>query len=307
MSEAGKAQTAGMEMRFLEIRATMHQSESDIKRLGVFNHAHDFIGGAALSEHLKTAMGKYHGTAFPAFINELVNNLAGQDRQRFIAAIHNRLAKFQQEHLTENASGQVHRAAAKFALVGWAGEYATFSRITGWVPGEARKAALACFNMWLSARGGNGNFEERQMLEHVRQQFSKYNESRFKRWDEPQNGLNAVIDTHVPITAEFWGFRRELREKNCLDGDSSEVVFYVLKDAFKNDICKGFDHNRIARLLRSLNALQPTVEKDGKERMDRKERLPKMGSKPVWCYKISFSALFADADAETASDMVVGF
>jgi len=296
MGEAGKTQTAGMEMRFLEIRATLHESEADIKRMGVFNNPHGLMGGAALSELLKGTMAQYHGTAFPAFLNALVRELKGDKKGQFIAAMLSRLDKFRKEHLNENASGQVHRAAVKFALVAWAGELATHWNITGWQQGQAKIAASICFKNWLRARGGDGNFEEKQMLEHVRQQFSKYSESRFKRWDEPIDSKNSVIDSHVPITAECWGFRRESSSKDYLDGNSSDVIFYVFKEAFKNDICKGFDHNRIAKMLRSFNALQPTSSSDGKERMDRKEKLPRMGDKRIWCYKITLSALFADTD-----------
>jgi putative DNA primase/helicase len=76
------------------------------------------------------------------------------------------------------------------------------------------------------------------------------------------------------------------------------VIFYVIKESFKNDICKGFDHNRIAKMLRTLGALQPTIEGNGKERMDRKEKLPKMGNKRVWCYKVTLSVLMADAEEQ---------
>ncbi len=308
MGEAGKTQTAGMEMRFLEIRATLHDSEADIKRMGVFNNSHGLMGGAALSELLKGTMAQYHGTAFRAFLNALVQELEGDKRGRFIAAMLSRLEKFRKERLTDNASGQVHRAAVKFALVGWAGELATHWGITGWQQGQAIGAAASCFNTWLRARGGDGNFEEKQMLEHVRQQFTKYSESRFKRWDEPEEGKHAVIDSHVPITAECWGFRRESRTKDYLEGDSSDVIFYVFKDAFKTDICKGFDHNRIAKTLRTMGALQPTIEGNGKERMDRKEKLPKMGNKRVWCYKITLSALMAEKEEqENTFQEVAGF
>jgi putative DNA primase/helicase len=192
--------------------------------------------------------------------------------------------------------------------VGWAGELATHWGITGWQQGQAIGAAASCFNTWLRARGGDGNFEEKQMLEHVRQQFTKYSESRFKRWDDPEESKNAVIDSHVPIAAECWGYRREPRTKDYLEGDSSDVIFYVYKDAFKNDICKGYDHNRIAKMLRTLGALQPTVEGNGKERMDRKEKLPRMGNKRVWCYKITLSALMVEGE-ESENDLqsVAGF
>jgi uncharacterized protein (DUF927 family) len=307
MGEAGKTQTAGMEMRFLEIYATPHDNEFKKKLFGVFNNLHGKDKGADLSELIKGNMAKYHGTAFPAFLNALVRELEG-NRNKFIADILLRLENFREKRLSKSASGQVHRAAVKFALVGWAGEMATHWGVTGWQQGQAITAAATCFSAWLHARGGDGNFEEKQMLEHVRQQFTKYSESRFKRWDDPEESKNAVIDSHVAITAECWGFRRESRTKDYLEGDSSDVIFYVFKDAFKTDICKGFDHNRIAKILRTMGALQPTIEGNGKERMDRKEKLPRMGNKRVWCYKITLSALMAEGE-ESENDLqnVAGF
>ncbi len=59
-----KTQTAGMEMRFLEIRATLCESEEEIKRMEVFNSLHNLTGGAALSERLKSNMSRAHGTAY---------------------------------------------------------------------------------------------------------------------------------------------------------------------------------------------------------------------------------------------------
>jgi putative DNA primase/helicase len=48
---------------------------------------------------------------------------------------------------------------ARFALVGAAGEMATEAGLTGWPTGESERAARACFNAWLAARGGIGNGE----------------------------------------------------------------------------------------------------------------------------------------------------
>lgn len=308
MGEAGKKQTAGQEQRFLEIRATLHDSETDIKHMGVFNNSHGMEGGAELSRLIKGTMAQYHGTAFPAFLTAMVRELDEDGLGKFIVTMLERLKKFKSTRLTKSAIGQLDRAADKFALVGWAGELATDWGITGWQQGQAISAAATCFSSWLRTRGGDGNFEEKQMIEHVRQQFTKYGESRFKRWDEPEESKHTVIDSHVPVTAECWGYRRELRTKDYLEGDSSEVVFYVFKDAFKNDICKGFDHNRIAKMLRTSGALQPTIEGNGKERMDRKEKLPRMGNKRVWCYKITLSALMAESeDSESDLQNVSGF
>lgn len=49
--------------------------------------------------------------------------------------------------------------AARFALVGVAGAMATAAGLTGWPQGESERAAKACFDAWLAARGGAGNGE----------------------------------------------------------------------------------------------------------------------------------------------------
>ena len=301
MGEAGKNQTAGMEMRFLEIRATMHESETDIKRMGVFNNPHGLLGGAALSELLKVNMAQSHGTAFPAFITALVCELEGDKRKDFISKMLSRIDNFRKKHLTDNASGQAHRAAIKFGLVAWAGELASHFGVTGWQQGQASITASLCFKSWLNARGSDGNFEEKQMLDHIRHTISIYGESRFKRWDEPQlvaNNKDLVIDSHVPITAECWGLRRENIDKNVLDGDTSDVDFYVYKESFKKDLCKGFDADRMARLLRDIGALILTDSEKRANRLYTRPRLPRMGKSKRDVYRIRNSLLFGGVDHE---------
>jgi uncharacterized protein (DUF927 family) len=297
MGEAGKNQTAGMEMRFLEIRATMHESEADIKRMGVFNNPHGLMGGAALSELLKGNMAQYHGTAFPAFISFLVDELK-EGRSDFVSKMHARIDSFRKRHVQDNASGQVRRAAAKFGLVAWAGELASHFGVTGWQQGQASIAASQCFRSWLMARGGDGNFEERQMLEHVRHTLQKNQSSKFDRWDKPQSGRenNILIDAHVPITVERWGFAREIINKNSLDGDTSDIDFYIFPEAFKKDLCKGFDYGRIARLLRDMGALVLTEGDKRENRLTTKARLPRMGERPMAVYKIRNSLLFESSN-----------
>ncbi|MDQ2076079.1 DUF927 domain-containing protein [Marinimicrobium sp. ABcell2] len=300
LAESGKAQTGGMEMRFIGLRSTFQESEEGRKKYGIFNEVHGFSGGAELSEYLRDAMAENHGTAFPAFLEALLKNVAGDKRANFAEKLLGKIGEFKRAHLSGNAGGQVTRAASKFALVGWAGELATKWGVTGWPPGEALRAADACFKSWLETRGGEGNLEDRQMLDHVRQQLSKYSESRFKRWDADHDSKNAVVDSHQPITAEAWGYRREEVDPDALEGDSSDVVFYVFTQAFQRDICKGWDANRIARLLRDIDALELRDSERREGRLATKERLPRMGKKPVQVYKIRMSALYGSESREQA-------
>lgn len=298
LMESGKAQTGGMEMRFIGLRSTFQESETDRKKYGVFNTVHEFEGGAALSEHLREAMNKYHGTAFPEFLEALLNAVAGDKRAVFCERLIEKVANFKKIHLTANAGGQVTRAASKFALVGVAGELATSKGLTGWQKGEAMRAADACFKSWIEARGGEGNLEDKQMLEHVRETLSKYGESRFKRWDSPDDEGKLVIDSHVPTTAESWGYRREEIDSDPLEGDTADVVFYIYPEHFRRSVCKGWDYKRIARLLRDRGALILSDTALRKGEFTVPSPLPNHGKKRVRVYKVRNSMLMCDDEGE---------
>jgi putative DNA primase/helicase len=85
--------------------------------------------------------------------------------------------------IPEDCSGQVERVGARFALVGAAGEMATAAGLTGWPVGESERAARACFNAWLAARGGIGNGEDRWPCCGKVRRFLELNaEGRFAMW-----------------------------------------------------------------------------------------------------------------------------
>lgn len=49
-------------------------------------------------------------------------------------------------------------------------------------PGEEERAARACFNAWLAARGGTGNGEVTAMLQQVRKFLEAHGQGRFTQW-----------------------------------------------------------------------------------------------------------------------------
>lgn len=105
----------------------------------------------------------------------------------------------------------------------------------------------------------------------------------------------------MPVTAECWGLRREIIDKNPLDGDTSDADYYVYPESFKKDLCKGFDANRIARILRDINALVLT-DSDRKEgRLTTKARLPRLGERAKSVYRIRNSMLFGDRENSEAA------
>lgn len=289
--EGGKKVTGGMEMRFLGIRASLHSNEEDKKRMGVFNNDHGLGGGAALSGLVKNNMCQYFGSAFPHFLNHIIEF----DRSTLVTELNEIIQTFVSNNVTSKAGGQVQRAAAKFALVGLAGELATQHGLTGWKLKDAYNAARTCFRNWIASRGGEGNMEDAQIFNEFRLQLQMYGDSRFKRWDNE----TPSIDTHVPSPVESWGFRKHLDTKDIAQGDSQDVIYYIYTNVFEQVICKGNDHLRIARLLRDKGALMLRDGERKENRLKTKERLPGTGNKQTYIYKVKGSILFGDDDKKS--------
>jgi uncharacterized protein (DUF927 family) len=286
MAKAGKKAAAGLEMRMLSVSCSLHDDEATLKRLGLFQTDHNFNGGTALREHLAKEVKKNHGLAFPAFVERLVADRSDKlaNRVRVIRRT------FMANNLTQSAGGQAGRAADNFSLVAAAGELATEWGVTGWEPGEAMAAAEALFKRWILRRGGEGNQEEKDIIEEVRYQLEVFGESRFTRWDD---GENAKIDDHSPRTQERWGFRRTEQTVSQLDGTSTEAIYFVLPEAFRQHLANGHDPQRVARLLADMGALK----RDGKS-LQARARLPGLGTSQKRCYVIRAGALYPDSPKE---------
>ncbi|MGJ8682157.1 DUF927 domain-containing protein [Paraglaciecola sp.] len=287
LGETGKSVTGGMEMRFIAVYASPHEDEQTRKQLGIFNDSKGFAGGADLSDHLRKAVNKYHGVAFQEFINKLVTS----DRKAITDFLHDGISKFKQETLGPNANGQVGRAAEKFAVVALAGELAGRFGLTGWKDDECRNAAKNQFKAWLNRRGGTGNIEEMQILKHVASQIELFGEKYFRRWDKRNSDNSTTIDEHVPSRNELWGFRITEEIKSMVDGNTTEHVYLVTKQAFETQLCKGFDHKRVARLLRSEGILILRDSELQRNRLCTREKLPGYGSKAQQVYKFKSSSL----------------
>lgn len=258
MQDGGKRAHAGQETRLADIPAEAG------KGLGIFETLHGYSDGDALSRALADASKTHYGTAAPAFITALLPLLDSLPGKLKAAR-----AAFLTAHVPAGADGQVKRVAARFALVGAAGELATELGITGWEPGEANTGALACFHAWLQGRGGLGNLEPQQMIRQVRLFLELHGKSRFENWSGDGVG-NYTIQNRA-------GFRRG---EIASDGEQGEV-FYVLPEVFKTEICKGMDYRAVARELAAADCLKL----EGTRQHTRKERLPQMGN--TRCYVIT--------------------
>lgn len=269
MAIANRKPKAGMEVRLLDIPADAG------KGLGLFDTLHDYASGAAFSKAITEAAMKHYGAPALAFISKAVEHL-----DKLPGMVKEAQRGFITRKLQDDAGGQAHRAALRFALVGAAGEIATAWKITGWELGEAMRAAEICFTAWLSQRGGAGNQEAAAMLSQVRQFFESHGDARFTDWER-------ATDDHAPKRVNRAGFRKyrdasdEKGQPIYDDGErAKEIEFYVLPEIFRQEICRGLDHKAVARLLAERGHLVTEGQS-----FTRKERLPGMGN--VRCYRIA--------------------
>lgn len=249
VTQSGGKVRAGQEVRVIDLPA-----DAD-KGMGLFDCTPNGIAPAAFADKLKAATATHHGHALPAFVNALVADPA--KARATLRALRDSIAV----NLTPaGASGQVRRVADRFALIAAAGELATACKFTGWTTGEAERAAEVCFKSWLGARGTTGDAETAAMLAQVRGFLESNAEARFTRWDAGDN---------APRTINRAGFRRH--------GDDGET-YYIERECFRREVCTGFDHRAVARMLAGKSALLLGSEGE----TTRKERLPDGVSRRVY-------------------------
>jgi putative DNA primase/helicase len=202
--------------------------------------------------------------------------------------------------VSHTASGQVHRVARRLALVGVAGELATAADITGWPPGEAMAAALACFRAWRDTRvGGEGNAEEAQMLSQVRRWLQLNGAGRFTWWHRglddraPDEGMRAgfrllVSPDGTPIRKDSEHMMEYGDKITTADAEKSTVDYFVFPEVFDAEACDGFEKRAVLQVLRAAGHLGP----DKGRPFDCKPRLPGLG--PTRCYRIKASIFEGD-------------
>ena len=252
MARAGRKANAGQEIRLADIEADAGAG------MGAFEVLHDQRSPAALALAVKDAAIRYHGAAGLTWLRCIV-----ADRAKLADFITDGIKQFVEECAPSSAAGQVLRVARRFALVAVAGELATRYDLTGWPEGEAINAARKCFSVWLESFGGTGNREERAMLEQVRAFFEAHGASRFE-------DVKSTTDQRIPNRAGFYR----------TDANGARE-FMVLPEAFKRDVCQGFDVKTVTATLLKAGWLAPG---EG-SRVTQKPRIPGIG--PTRCYVLT--------------------
>jgi len=281
MAEGMKRTRTGQEVRMADIPADAGAG------MGAFEALHGMEGGADFARHITGQAGTVYGAVGYAWLQWLTQH--ADTLKRRIRTDADALAL---QLVPEAASGQVHRVEARFALVGAAGELATEAGLTGWPNGESIKAARTCFNAWLAARGGTGNGEVTAMLRQVRQFLEANGEGRFTWW-------HRAADDHNAKTLQRVGFRRMVNEQgepiksnsqhlgeygdkmHPTDGEGTSSEFFVLPEVFRSELCKGFSHEVVCKVLADHECL--VMNEPG--RHAKKVKLPSLGQ--TRCYHIT--------------------
>lgn len=279
MAEGMKRTRTGQEVRMADIPADAG------KGLGAFEELHGFAGGAAFASHLAREAQACHGAPGRAFIEWACTNADSLPRR-----LRTSVQALAREWIPQGASGQVERVGARFALVGVAGELATEAGLTGWQAGESERGARACFDAWLAARGGAGNGEVVAMLRAVRRFLETHGDGRFAMW-------HRAADDHAPKTLQRAGVRRMLNADGqpirsdpehqreygermpAVLGEGVSFEYFVLAETFKAEICQGFDHVAVCRVLAAHGCL--TLKEP--DRYTISTKLPGIGKVRCYC------------------------
>jgi uncharacterized protein (DUF927 family) len=262
---AGTRTKGGSEIRCLNIPADTDAG------MGIFEDIHNAESPRVFAEQLKAATTRTYGTPLRAFIELLV-----RDWEARIAWAAEFVEKFTRDTLPAGAASEVGRALRRIALVAAAGEMATCMGITGWQPGEARRAALRCFKDWIADRGGIGQADTEAGIRQVRAFIEMYGAGRFQ----------PVVSTfpHGERLNDRAGFWRD---------EDDERLYLVFPEVFKNQVCRDFDYRLIAMELLKRGLL---VKGEGRN-LARYERVPNEGR--VRLYVIRARIL---EDGEEAAD-----
>lgn len=246
VAQTGKRVRAGQEVRVINLPADAGAG------LGLFEELHGFNSGDEFARHLQRSAREYFGAPLRAFLHGVAGR---QDELRKRYRIFE--AALLEEMLPKTAASEVSRVAHRFALAAFAGELATELNITGWQPEDATAAVKTLFATWLAARGTEGSTDEENALRQVRRFLEMHGQSRFQ-----QLGLSGERIVNRA------GYVEALPEDDGL-------IYYVLPEVFRSEVCGGFDHKNVAKMLNQRGCLRVTHD------LRCQKRLPE-GNKKVY-------------------------
>lgn len=229
MAEVGQRQMAGHAVRLLDVAAG--------RTYGAWDALHGHASGVALSDAMKRAAGRHHGHAGPLLLAHLAKD-GGQGLAELLEDFRG-LPEFASG---DDDSGQVRRAAGRFALLAMAGELATTCGATGWPKGEAVRACAVAFDTWRTGRstGRAGNVEATQVAQALRRFIERHGDSRFSDADASEDQHRAL-----PVRDRAGWWRR---------GDDGGRVYLFTSDGMREAL-RGFDLVRATAVLEAAGVL----------------------------------------------------
>lgn len=276
IAQSGERSYGGQAVRLIDLEADAGEC------FGLFEDLHGFDSANAFADALRTASKKFYGTAIREFIAQILT----VDHEKGKKHLEQQKERFFKEFVPKDANGEVLRVASKFAFIGFAGETAIHCKITGWETGEAWQACGKLFKGWLASRSGESSTDIELALRQIRHFLGTHGASRFQD-----------SDSELATVSNRAGFKR-------INAVTGETEFLVFPEAFRLDVCKGFDAKIIARELAARNLL--ICDKGG---FQKNERLPGLGQKKVYVIssrifeeEVSTAQAFSNADvAEDAT------
>jgi len=235
MQEQGQKTKLGQEIRLADI-------DIDQSAHGVFDCI-DFAEDAAKQAiELSKRMSNCYGVAGIAWLHFLTSRKAER-----IGEAEELLEQYRQALTANQSQGHIVRVANYFALVATAGELATKANITGWKAGTAFNAVQKVFNQWLSNFEQVGDYENREIVAHVKAFFEANESSRFEAITPDPNHIERINNR-----VGYWKI------------ENGEKLFYVSSEQFKNEVSKGYDSKKVARALLAYNLLDHDPNKSQK-------------------------------------------
>lgn len=235
MTEQGQKTKLGQEIRLADI-------DIDQSEYGIFDSVDFAEDGAKQAIELSKHMADCYGVAGIAWLEYLTSNKGKRmDEAREL------LEQYRQALTMNQSQGHIVRVANYFALVATAGELATKASITGWKAGTAFNAVQKVFNQWLGSFEQVGDYENREIVTHVKAFFEANESSRFEAITPDPDHIERINNR-----VGYWKV------------ENGEKIFYVLPEQFKNEVCKGYDSRKAARALLAYNLLEHDTGKTSK-------------------------------------------
>jgi putative DNA primase/helicase len=242
VASVGKRLRGGAEVRLIYIPANAG------KGFGLFEDLHTDESGCSSGHEFAKLLAEntnlYYGTALRPWLGVLTKN-----RDALCQKAREMQRVFEAEYQPKDpagkplpVAGEVSRVLATLGAIAAAGELAAEYGITGWSTGQAIRGVGECFKSWWARRGAHGSSDLETAIRQVRLLCEKYEISRFEVLDvTPEAKEYRVIQ-------ERFGYRE-------VGSEGETVQFFVLPEAWRYELCRGYDAQAVARELRNRGLL----------------------------------------------------